>query len=74
MKLSEKIRAFFSEWELAWDATPGYIKAVIYATLTAIIATYLNFGHIDWNYVLIAVASNLGLYQVPRTINRVRKS
>lgn len=71
MTLAQRIEMFFTEWELIWAAIPGGVRAAIYAFLTAVIATYLDKGAIDWKFVLIAVVSNIGLYQVPREIRNM---
>jgi len=71
MTLAQRIEMFFTNWELVWAAVPGYVKAVIYAALTAIAATYFDSGSINWQFVLKAVVVNLGFYQVPRTVRNI---
>lgn len=72
--MAEKIKVFFAELESIWGALPGYLKAAIYASLTAIIVQAVDDHSVDWWLVLKLVVTNLGLYQVPRTINSgVRK-
>lgn len=66
MKLSEHIKQFFISWEEIWGAIPGYIKIFAYSTLSVLIGMYIADAKIDFKTIVTIVATNIGLYQVPR--------
>lgn len=67
--MAEKIRKLFAQLEEIWEAIPGYVKVFIYSTVSSVIGLYAA-DALDPKTVLLIVATNLGLYQVPRTINK----
>jgi len=60
------IKRFFKAWEEAWEAVPGYAKAFLYSTCSVLIGTYIAGQEITVRTVVIIVATNVGLYQIPR--------
>lgn len=65
--MAKKIELFFKEIENIWGAVPGYVKVFLYASISSIFGLWVA-GQLDWRAVVIVVATNLGLYQVPRVI------
>jgi len=65
--MAKKIEQFFKEIESIWGAVPGYVKVFLYATISSTFGLWVA-GQLDWKAVVIVVATNLGLYQVPRVI------
>lgn len=66
--MAGKIKAFFAELESIWGAVPGYVKVFLYASISSIFGLWVA-GQLDWRAVAIVVATNLGIYQVPRVVN-----
>lgn len=65
--MAKKVAQFFAELESIWGAVPGYLKVFLYATASSVFGLWVA-GQLDWRAVAIVVATNLGLYQVPRTL------
>jgi len=65
--MAKKIEMFFTEIESIWGAIPGYLKVFLYATISSVFGLWVA-GQLDWRAVAIVVATNLGIYQVPRII------
>jgi len=65
--MDKKIEMFFTEIESIWGAIPGYLKVFLYATISSVFGLWVA-GQLDWRAVAIVVATNLGIYQVPRII------
>lgn len=65
--MAKKIEQFFTEIESIWGAFPGYVKVFLYATISSVFGLWVA-GQLDWRAVAIVVATNLGIYQVPRII------
>ncbi len=72
MTTAQKIKAFFKATEEIWDSIPGYVKVFLYATVSSAFALWIS-GDLDWRQVTMIVATNLGLYQIPRTIGTETK-
>lgn len=67
-----KIENFFREIEGAWEAVPSYVKVFLYSASSSAFGLWVA-GALDWRAVIIIVATNLGIYQVPRTIGTQTK-
>lgn len=67
--MAEKIRKLFAQLEEIWAAIPGYVKVFIYSTASSVIGLYAV-DALDPKAILLIVATNLGLYQIPRSINQ----
>lgn len=65
--MADKIRQFFTNWEEVWDAIPAYVKIFVYSTLSVLIGMYIADAEITLKVIVTIVATNIGLYQVPRT-------
>ncbi len=65
--MAKKIEQFFKEIESIWGAVPGYVKVFLYSAISSAFGLWVA-GQLDWRAVVIVVATNLGLYQVPRVI------
>ena len=63
--MAKLIQQFFAEIEAVWEAVPGYVKVFLYSTLSSTFGLWVA-GQLDWKAVVIVVATNLGLYQLPR--------
>lgn len=71
--MAKLIKQFFAEIESAWEAVPGYAKVFLYSTISSVFGLWIA-GQLDWKAVVIVVATNLGLYQLPRVAGeQVRK-
>lgn len=70
--LANKVKSFFNEVEAVWAAVPGYVKVFLYSAISSGFGLWV-LGQLDLNTVIVIVASNLGLYQVPRTISKQTK-
>lgn len=70
--MSKFIKQFFAEIESAWGAIPGYVKVFLYSTISTIFGLWVA-GQLDPKAVIIVVATNLGIYQLPRTIGTQTK-
>lgn len=67
MSIAQLIRRFFRAVEEAWAEIPSYVKVFLYATTSSTLGLWMA-GQLNWQAVVIIVATNLGIYQVPRTI------
>lgn len=72
-KLIKKVELFFQLLEELWSVIPGYVKVFIYSTFSSGFGLWVA-GQLDMRAVVIIVATNLGIYQAPRSINRTLKS
>lgn len=72
MTPAQRVLQFFKTIEEVWDAIPGYVKVFLYASVSSIFGLWVA-GGLDWKEVAIIVFSNLGLYQLPRTIGEGTK-
>lgn len=72
MTTAQMVKQFFKDIEEIWDSIPGYVKVFLYAFISSAFALWIA-GDLDWRQVVIIVATNLGLYQVPRTIGTQTK-
>jgi hypothetical protein len=70
MTLAQRIEMFFTEWELVWASIPGYVKVFLYSTASSAFGLWV-INQLDWRAVVIIVATNLGLYAVPREIRNM---
>lgn len=68
--MAKKVARFFSEIEAIWSVIPGYAKVFLYSTISSTFGLWVA-GQLDFRAIAIVVATNLGIYQVPRSINRV---
>lgn len=67
--MAEAIQHFFRQAEEIWGAFPGYFKVFIYSTASSAAGLYFT-GELSINAVVAIVLINLGIYQVPRTVNQ----
>lgn len=70
--MADRIEAFFRGIEEAWAVIPSYVKVFFYATASATFGLWVS-GSLEWQEVAIIVASNLGLYQAPRSVGSVTR-
>lgn len=70
--MAEKIKAFFDAFESAWDVIPTYVKVFFYSVTSSAFGLWMA-GQLDWRSVVIIVATNLGIYQIPRTVGQQTK-
>lgn len=71
--IAQKIENFFQSIEEIWAAIPAYVKVFVYSSVSATFGLWVA-GNLDWREVIIIVATNIGIYQVPRsTANITRK-
>ena len=66
MTAAEYVRSFFENIEDIWAAIPGPLKVFLYATISSAFGLWVS-GALEWREVVIIVATNLGIYQIPRT-------
>ena len=72
--MKKEIEKFFKEVENVWGVIPKYIKVFLYSSVSSIFGLWIS-GMLDWRAIAIIVATNIGIYQVPRTIGtEVRKA
>lgn len=64
--MAERIKQFFYNWEQVWDAIPDYVKIFVYSTSSVLIGMYIVDAKIDFKTIVTIVATNIGLYQIPR--------
>ncbi len=65
--MAEKVKQFFNEIEAVWGVIPGYIKAFLYSFSSSGCGLW-GADQLDWKAVAVIVASNIGIYSVPRII------
>lgn len=63
--MSNKIKKFFREWDKIWEEIPNYLKIFIYSTTSVLLGDYISGQEITLRTVMIIVAVNIGLYQIP---------
>lgn len=68
--MADKIRNFFNSIERSWDAIPSYVKVFFYSSVSSIFGLWIA-DLLSVQAVAIIVMTNLGLYQVPRQINKM---
>lgn len=66
--MKEKIQHFFNSIEGVWEVIPSYVKVFLYSVSSSIFGLWVS-EQLDWRAVIIIVATNLGIYQIPRTIS-----
>lgn len=64
--MANYIKRFFRAWEEVWEAVPDYAKIFLYSTSSVLIGAYISGQEITLRTILIIVATNVGLYQIPR--------
>ena len=65
--MADNIKKFFTEFESCWEAIPGYVKVFLYSSFSSVAGLY--FAHaLTFNGVLAIVLTNLGIYQLPRSV------
>lgn len=72
MTPAQRVLQFFMTIEEIWDAIPGYVKVFLYSLSTMIFMSWVT-GDLTVREIIIAVAFNLGIYQVPRTVGEGTK-
>lgn len=72
MTTARRVKAFFSDVEEVWGAFPGPVKVFMYSTASYLFAEWVT-GSLDMRTVIIAVATNIGIYQIPRTVGSTTK-
>lgn len=70
MALSDRVRAFFSEVAAVWDAVPGPVKVFGY-NVASQLAGFWVAGEFNSKLFVTILLVNLGLYQAPKTVNRI---
>lgn len=70
--MAKKIEQFFAEIEAVWEAIPGYVKVFLYSTISTVFGLWVA-GQLDAKSVIIVVATNLGIYQLPRVVGTQTK-
>lgn len=72
-QIADWVAGFFTEFEEIWGAIPGYAKVFFYSTISSVIGLLIE-NQFSWRSVVLILLTNLGLYQVPRSIGtRVKK-
>lgn len=71
--MKKQVQAFFSNIEDVWSVIPSYVKVFIYSVVSSCIGLYFNDG-LNPKSVIFIVVSNLGLYQIPRSIGSMVKN
>lgn len=61
------IKGFFNSIEMIWAAVPNYVKVFFYSVTSSSFGLWVA-GELDWRAVAIIVATNIGIYGVPRTV------
>lgn len=64
--MAERIKRFFENWEAVWEAIPDYVKIFLYSASSVLIGMYLSDTEISMKTIVTIVATNIGLYQIPR--------
>lgn len=72
--MKKKLRKIFKEIEDTWEIIPGYVKVFSYSIISVLVGAYLAGEHITVKTVVLIIATNLGLYQIPRTSSEAMKS
>lgn len=70
--MKDTIKRFFDTVEGVWGVIPSYAKVFFYSVISSVIGLYMNDG-LNAKSVLFIVVSNLGLYQIPRSVGAIMK-
>lgn len=70
--MGEKVKAFFKAIEEIWGAIPGYVKVFLFSVSSSTFGLWVT-GQLDFKSVVIILATNIGIYQIPRTIGEQTK-
>ena len=68
-----KIKTLFDTVSAVWDLIPGYFKVFLYSTTSALVGLYLTDKQIDTKVIVAIVATNLGIYSVPKQVRKIVK-
>lgn len=72
MTAAEYVKSFFKNIEDIWAEIPGPVKVFLYASISSAFGSWAS-GGLEWREVIIIVATNLGIYQIPRTLGTTVK-
>ena len=73
MTVAQRVQNLFRTFEEIWGVIPGYFKVFLYASISTTFGLWIA-GQLDIRAVIIVVATNLGIYQGPRTVNKLQKT
>ena len=66
-----KFKTLFDTISAVWDLIPGYAKVFLYSTTSALVGLYLADKQINAKVIIAIVATNLGIYSVPKQVRKM---